>query len=354
MVEKLIAIVCSIFVLFSGVSVVAQEETDAEVAFPTGYNQPNLTVIHTFFNDLKNELGDYSISLTVAQWSFENPDQSVDALFEFNFSANLFYVDIKVSPLREISPSLNDPSLTFTFVPLDQSVRLATGVILYSQGECLSARAYLQEALSVPEFSPNYAAVLQFLGNCSLLDQDYEEAIEYYESIPDIAHVDLCGDFNTAWTYWKLGENDLAFSQMDCGVLVTENADAGSLSRRAQLYALAYRYDDAITDLNTAIELDPDNPELYTLRGQMYLYLYKWDSSLADYNRAIELDPEYADAYYYRGVLYYSILQTGVELRSESLADFQHYLELAPDGDHAADSARYIDQIQTELAALNS
>jgi tetratricopeptide (TPR) repeat protein len=123
--------------------------------------------------------------------------------------------------------------------------------------------------------------------------------------------------------------------------------------RRAELFALISRYDDAIADLNAAIELDPDNPELYTLRGQMYLYLYEWDSSLADYNHAIELDPDYADAYYYRAVLYYSILQTGVELRTEALADFQHYLDLAPDGDHAPDATHYIDQIQTEFAVLN-
>ncbi len=125
------------------------------------------------------------------------------------------------------------------------------------------------------------------------------------------------------------------------------------LSKRAQLYALAARYDDAIADLNAAIKLDPDNPELYTLRGQMYLYLYEWDSVLDDYNHAIELDPTYADAYYFRGILYDSILQTGQELRPESLADFQHYLELAPNGDHAVDAARYVEQIQSELDALN-
>jgi tetratricopeptide (TPR) repeat protein len=117
--------------------------------------------------------------------------------------------------------------------------------------------------------------------------------------------------------------------------------------------ALASRYDDAIADLTVAIALEPENPELYTLRGQMYLYLYEWDSVLADYNAALALAPEYADTYYYRGILYYSILQTGQELRPEALADFQHYLELAPAGIHAAEAARYAATIQAELDALN-
>lgn len=111
-------------------------------------------------------------------------------------------------------------------------------------------------------------------------------------------------------------------------------------------------FDDAIADLSLALDLTPDNPELYVLRGQMYLALYEWDSALADYNRALELSPEYADSYFYRGVLYYSILQTGVELRREAQADFQRYLKIVPNGEHAAQAAQYAAQIEQELKAL--
>lgn len=104
--------------------------------------------------------------------------------------------------------------------------------------------------------------------------------------------------------------------------------------------------------LATAIELEPDNPELYTLRGQVYLNVYEWDKSLADFNTAIELAPEYADAYFQRGVLYYSILQTGQELRQEALADFQHYLDLAPEGQYADQAREYSAKIEAELAAM--
>src|SRR5690606_7348675 len=104
--------------------------------------------------------------------------------------------------------------------------------------------------------------------------------------------------------------------------------------------------------LATAIELEPDNPELYTLRGQVYLNVYEWDKSLADFNTAIELAPEYADAYFQRGVLYYSILQTGQELRQEALGDFQHYLDLAPEGHYADQAREYTAKIEAEQAAM--
>ena len=84
----------------------------------------------------------------------------------------------------------------------------------------------------------------------------------------------------------------------------------------------------------------------------MYLNIYEWDKSLDDYNTAIELNPSYAEAYFQRGLLYYSILQTGDSLREEALADFRHYLELAPDGPHADEPRRYITGIEAAMVAL--
>jgi tetratricopeptide (TPR) repeat protein len=117
---------------------------------------------------------------------------------------------------------------------------------------------------------------------------------------------------------------------------------------RAQLYALAFRYDDAVVDMDEALKLDPNNPALYVLRGEMNLLLYEWDKVLADYNKAIELDPTYADAYFYRGMLFYSR-----DLFQQALPDFERYLDLAPQGDHAAEANQYADQVRTTLQALD-
>jgi tetratricopeptide (TPR) repeat protein len=125
-----------------------------------------------------------------------------------------------------------------------------------------------------------------------------------------------------------------------------------TLTKRSQLYALAFRFDEAIADMDAAIELDPDNPELYVERGQRILLLYEWDRVLADYNHALELDPNYADAYYYRGLLYASAPE-GLDARAEAAADFRRYLELAPNGEHASDAARYLEQIEAQLEAIS-
>lgn len=138
----------------------------------------------------------------------------------------------------------------------------------------------------------------------------------------------------------------------DCAGSVLRRVRVLALTASAQDAMLASRFDEAYADLIAALTLDPANPVLYVLRGQANLALYAWDASEADYNMALTLDPGYADAYFYRGVLRYSILQTGLLLREDALADFETYLELAPSGRHAEDAARYAESIRQELEAL--
>jgi tetratricopeptide (TPR) repeat protein len=53
------------------------------------------------------------------------------------------------------------------------------------------------------------------------------------------------------------------------------------------------RYDEALTDLNRAIELDPGDAGYYAARGQAYQATGRNDEALADFDRATELDPGY-------------------------------------------------------------
>ena len=60
---------------------------------------------------------------------------------------------------------------------------------------------------------------------------------------------------------------------------------------------------DALAAFGSAIQLDPDMPDLYTARGYVY-YLYGATSSaLADLNRSLEINPDSSQAYYYRGLV---------------------------------------------------
>jgi tetratricopeptide (TPR) repeat protein len=261
-------------------------------------------------------------------------------------------------PLRDLSPVL---------MPQGQRVwGLRNGIpaIVYATGHCDAAKPHLS---IWAEYEDRTGGGIEganyFLGNCALVEGRFQDAVQHFMSRGSIdssagGHYYIWSAVNAAWTYLQLGREDEAFKLMNrvlsdrgfaFGQVYFERADLPFvLTKRSQLYALAFRYDEAIADMNTAIELDPDNPALYVERGQRILLTYEWDDVLADYNHAIELDSSYAPAYFHRGVLFYT-----QGPRENALPDFQHYLELAPDGEFAEQAATYIEEIEVELAALD-
>jgi tetratricopeptide (TPR) repeat protein len=55
------------------------------------------------------------------------------------------------------------------------------------------------------------------------------------------------------------------------------------------------RYDEALADLNRAIELDPSAGWAIGSRGQTFQAMERYDEALADLTRAIDLDPNLAE-----------------------------------------------------------
>src|ERR1700756_3215124 len=56
-------------------------------------------------------------------------------------------------------------------------------------------------------------------------------------------------------------------------------------------------YNQAISDYNKAIEIDPKYAGAYNNRGYTYYSKDLYDQAISDYNKAIEIDPRYAGAY---------------------------------------------------------
>jgi tetratricopeptide (TPR) repeat protein len=67
------------------------------------------------------------------------------------------------------------------------------------------------------------------------------------------------------------------------------------------------RSDEALADLNRAIELDLEDASAFASRGETYREMERYEEALADYDRAIELDLEDASALAYRGYTYWNM-----------------------------------------------
>ena len=63
-------------------------------------------------------------------------------------------------------------------------------------------------------------------------------------------------------------------------------------------------YEDAKDFYTKAIELNPQDAEVYNNRGVTYYEQGNFSAALQDYNKAIELNPQYTSAYFFRGLVY--------------------------------------------------
>jgi tetratricopeptide (TPR) repeat protein len=65
------------------------------------------------------------------------------------------------------------------------------------------------------------------------------------------------------------------------------------------------KWDIAISELNKAIELNPNDAKLYRFRGAVYASIGNHDNAIKDYNKALEINPKYGDVFGTRAVSWY-------------------------------------------------
>ena len=83
--------------------------------------------------------------------------------------------------------------------------------------------------------------------------------------------------------------------------------------------------DNAITDYNRVIQLQPDHVPVYVNRGNIYAVKGKSDLAISDYTRAIQLNPLLEISYYNRGNVYGSKKNFDM-----ALADLNTTIQLNP------------------------
>jgi len=96
-------------------------------------------------------------------------------------------------------------------------------------------------------------------------------------------------------------------------------------NNRGNAYADKGLYDQAISDLNKAIEIDPRFPLAFNNRGNAYVGKGLYDQGISDFNKAIEIDPRFAKAYNNRGNAY-----VGKGLYDQAISDLNKAIEINP------------------------
>ena len=149
------------------------------------------------------------------------------------------------------------------------------------------------------------------------------------EKLDDMTRLGFATDAKTAllrgYYFYDRGKYEDALTSLNWAIEL-EPDNPAALNNRGVTYARLERYDEALADYNRALELKPDYTDALYNRGTAYIRLERYDEALADYNRALELKPDYTDALCNRGTAYVKL-----ERYDEALADFNLALELRPD-----------------------
>jgi tetratricopeptide (TPR) repeat protein len=74
---------------------------------------------------------------------------------------------------------------------------------------------------------------------------------------------------------------------------------------RGSVYLIKGEHDQAISEFNKALEINPKDSGAYKNRGAAYMNKGQFDQAISEYTKALEINPKDAEAYNIRGRAYY-------------------------------------------------
>ena len=172
----------------------------------------------------------------------------------------------------------------------------ATGEVWRRKGRPAEALSYFDRALEHGEI----AIYLEMRARAHKALKNYEEALADYSRILEFApdYIDVLNARGTLY-FWNLNNPEAAFADLTKAVeLDPLNPDLRL--RRGKAYFLSRRFDEALADLNVALELGSGDYRIHKLRGRI-LFFGNMDLEEAneEFRLATEINPEHNYNWYF-------------------------------------------------------
>ena len=130
--------------------------------------------------------------------------------------------------------------------------------------------------------------------------------------------------------YYRMGKNNQALVDLNKAIELDPLLIEAYYWRATLFLTKLEDYPAALADFNKAIKLDSQNALVYRNRGITYSAMKDYPAALADHAKAIKFAPKDASTYFARGLTYYKI-----EDYHAGLADFTKAIKLVPKGTNA-------------------
>jgi tetratricopeptide (TPR) repeat protein len=247
----------------------------------------------------------------------------------------------------------------------NKSIELSAenGTVYNNRGNALMDLGHTEEALKdfdrAVALSPNYGPAYNNRGNArvalgqyNLAFQDFRKAVElmpqsavpfngrgtahaefkrYHAAVRDLSRaIGLNPKYVAAYrhradAYFALGMyREAVADATEVFNLQPELSDPDLLLLRARAYAADKKLNQALDDLNKAIEAKPDWVDAYIERGIVFTGARRFDDAIGDFNRAIELEPRNLRAYAMR-----ASAKVQTEAKDDALYDANLALQIA-------------------------
>lgn len=191
------------------------------------------------------------------------------------------------TPAKTEDSSQNVPQ-DMTALPLDSSLRHQLQDAMKERNYKRAETILVREAGRDPN-SPRAGKLLEFAGGVFFIDGLYVNAVIAWKKADAIAPLDDRSRFTLAMAYIKLSRRDWARSELE-KLEKVEPRNALHVYWLARLDYDAQHYQQAITGLQKAIEIDPKMMRAYDTLGLCYDYLGQFDNAIKNYSVAVELN----------------------------------------------------------------
>lgn len=200
------------------------------------------------------------------------------------------------------------------------------GIEYFNTNDFANALIQFEKSISLKKSALNEIDTLVVF-NCGVAadrGQNYPKAIEYYKQLAEMKFKienDPGRIYNLLALAYKQSKNDAAYlSALQDGRKLYPN-DKNLIIEELNYYLTTGKTQEAISNLNTAIEKDPQNAVLHYNLGTLYdnmanpregkapaekEYEELFAKSITSYKKAIEIKPDYFEALYNAGALFFN------------------------------------------------
>ena len=174
-----------------------------------------------------------------------------------------------------------------------------------------------------------------FRGNAKYELGEYDDALEDFDELIKRDPNDAEHYYDRSWAYCKIDKYEDAIVDMAKALEIKPKTSL-YYYEKARFEYLAERYKESVIDLTKGIEIRPTENK-YIERGKSYMELEEFELALSDFNSAIEIESESSRAYYHRGILYKRL-----ERLKDAEYDFKKAIQLSSGYDDAMTELGFI------------